>query len=521
MNDPLITLCICGKDDNYVDDFLYRIETTINYICQEIEGIKKEKHFELIIVDWASKKPMHDTLSLNSNLKSSVNFLYITENFLKDSKYNRDNIPICYALNLAIRRASGKFIFVTSADTILNDCSLLALFNICSKEIKTTFTTDKSYFTIGRKHIPWEIISQQPNPFFLKNYLERNGHELRSDFGYLRWGGGAGLIGMHRNIWELNEGLDEGIVNYGASDVEIFLRSTNKCEHIELSNLGICSYHMKHPPEKQTMASKYVKKNYNIFKNNRKPNPNWGDPDITIREYKLSSKVLLQKKTNKAPFIDDLEDKYNHISQLSIFFKKLQFDHHLNTNLIALSLCIDQFNPKTIIFEESELNLIYLFFAARFYHIPKYYIYTKRFSNIFGTITDSINFLSNICHFKGTARWFSQPGQKIIMNNDSTCIIVLGNNDCRSKIFQVLNLDKVCCLHLEFKNRSSICNNDFRFISGKNIGSVISSLSAGILIVKNHNKEQVPFEYKIKPKIDFVIKMKFRNYINSLKDLLN
>ena len=176
MTEPLITFCICGKDDNYVDDFLYRIETTINYICQEIEEIKKGKDFELIIVDWASKKPMHDTLSLNSNLKSSVNFLYITENFLKDSQYNRDNIPICYALNLAIRRASGKFIFVTSADIILNGCSLLALFNICSKEIKTTFTTEKSYFTIGRKHIPWEIISQQPNPFFLKNYLERNGH---------------------------------------------------------------------------------------------------------------------------------------------------------------------------------------------------------------------------------------------------------------------------------------------------------------------------------------------------------
>ena len=516
MAEPLITFCICGKDDNYVDDFLYRIETTINYIYQEIEEIKKGKDFELIIVDWASKKPLHDTLGLNAKFTNSVKFLYITENFLKDSPYNSDNIPICYALNLAIRRASGKFIFVTSADIILNSNSLLALFNICSKEIQTTFTTEKSYLTIGRKHIPWEIISQQPNPFFLKNYLERNGHELRSDFGYLRWGGGAGFIGMHRNIWELNEGLDEGIVNYGASDVEIFLRSTNKFEHIELSNLGICSYHMEHPPEKQSIESKYVRKNYDIFKNKKKSNPNWGDPEKTISEYKLSSKALIQKKTNKSRYKVGLGDKYNHISQLSIFFKKLNFDQRLTTNLITLSFCIDHFNPKTIIVEVSELNLIYLFFAARFYHIPKYYIHTKKFSNIFGKVTDSINFLMGVCQFKGMSRWITQSNHVTTLDDISNSIIILGENDFRSKLFQDLDLNTLCCFYVEFKNRSSFCNSDFRLISGRNIGNDISSLPAGILIVKNHTKEQVLFEYEIKPKINFVVKMKIRKFLNSL-----
>ena len=99
------------KDDNYVDDFLYRLETTINYICQEIEEIKKKEEFELIIVDWASKKPLHDTLSLNTNSKSSVNFLYITEKFLKESQYNCDNIPICYALKSRYSQSKWKVYF--------------------------------------------------------------------------------------------------------------------------------------------------------------------------------------------------------------------------------------------------------------------------------------------------------------------------------------------------------------------------------------------------------------------------
>ena len=99
------------------------------------------------------------------------------------------------------------------------------------------------------------------------------------------------------------------------------------------------------------------------------------------------------------------------------------------------------------------------------------------------------------------------------LDNISNSIFVLGKNDCRTKHFQDLNPNKVCCFYLEFKNRNSLCNSDFRFISGESIASVINSLSEGILIVKERNKEQVTFEYEIKPKIDFVIKYKF---INSL-----
>jgi hypothetical protein len=107
------------------------------------------------------------------------------------------------------------------------------------------------------------------------------------------------------------------------------------------------------------------------------------------------------------------------------------------------------------------------------------------------------------------------------LDDGSNSIIILGENDFRSKLFQDMHLNTLCCFYLEFKNRSSLCNMDFRFFSGKNIGNDINSLPAGILIVKNNIKEQLPFEYEIKPKIDFVIKMKFRKFLDSLTNLLN
>ena len=264
MNSPYFIFCICGKDDDYMPDF-YSIETTINYICGEIDAVGKRAAFEIIFVDWGSKKPIHERVDLSANFKSLVNFLYVSENYIKDTPYNCKNIPTSYALNLAIRRANGKYIFVTSADTILNASSLLSLYNICSKEINTTFDSEKAYLTIGRKHIPGKSLLTNQQHLFLKNYLERKGHELRNDFRFLKWGGSAGFIGMHRDNWQFNQGLDEDIIYYGANDVEIFLRATNHCEHIKLSNLGICSFHMEHPPDKRMKENKYNGKNYDIY----------------------------------------------------------------------------------------------------------------------------------------------------------------------------------------------------------------------------------------------------------------
>ena len=521
MTKPLISFCTFGKNDDYMPDFLYRLETSINFISDALKKLKLDKKFEIIILDWASDKPFHEILNLRKSHSDLVRFIYVSKEDLAGSKCKADKVPHATAQNISIRRAKGDYVFIGGADTILNTSSLYLLFNLCTKKYLYNFDPDKAYLSVGRRHIPWEIILHKPSVDYLQNYIERKGYDLRNDFGYLKWGGGAGFIGMHKNAWMSCQGLDEDLNNYGSADTELFLTKQNEMEHIELSSIGICSYHMEHPPENRSIESKYVRKNYNIFKNNRKKNPNWGVPKKSIKEYKLSSKALIQKKTNKAPYTVDLEDKYNHISQLPIFFKKLHVHQRLTTNLMTLSFCIDHFNPKAIIVEESELNLIYLFFAARFYHIPRYYIYTKRFSNIFGRITDSINFLTNVCQFKGISRWINEFNQETKLKNVSNSIFVLGKNDCRTKHFQDLNPNKVCCFYLEFKNRNSLCNSDFRFISGESIASVINSLSEGILIVKERNKEQVPFEYEIKPKIDFVIKMKFRKFVNSLLNFLN
>ena len=60
-------------------DFLYRLETTINFLCNSIKAIQKEDYFEIIIVDWVSKEPLSQQLDIIKCSKKLLKFLYISE----------------------------------------------------------------------------------------------------------------------------------------------------------------------------------------------------------------------------------------------------------------------------------------------------------------------------------------------------------------------------------------------------------------------------------------------------------
>ena len=59
-NEPkyLISFIFCGRNDNYLGDFKYRITTTISYLCRNLKRIGRLKDIEVIIVDWNSEIPL-------------------------------------------------------------------------------------------------------------------------------------------------------------------------------------------------------------------------------------------------------------------------------------------------------------------------------------------------------------------------------------------------------------------------------------------------------------------------------
>ena len=489
----MITFSIVARNDNYMPDFLYRINTTINYLCKEIYDIKKSDEFEIIIVDWASKSPLHETIDLDTEYKDIVSFIYVSENDLKDSPFDSKNIASSYAHNLAIRRASGKYIFTTSADTFLNANSLLALYNICSEKISTTFNSDKAYLTIGRKHIPWEIITHQPSRSFLKNYLERKGHELRNDYRYLKWGGGAGFIGMHRDIWELNQGLDEGQLYYGGNDVEIFLKTINYYEHIELSNLGICSFHMEHPPELRTSNSKYNGKNYDYFTSNRRDNNNWGQANKKFELIKAKGiffKSLEGDSFRKITLHEDIycEKKLKKLSEIKDLFENLSLSKKDIYEIMCIDKLIKKFDPGMVILQNINKDILILIYICYYFKSKEILLITKRFSKIFGRISSNIILNYDFSKHVGILNCITNDSYKFYLKEIPELLIVLGSKRKRKMLIQNLKDSHWKVIYyFPFNPQLGVKKDKIDVVDTSTLSESLSSFKSGILLLSKRN----------------------------------
>ena len=168
----LISFVLCGRNDNYLGDFKYRITTTINYLCRNVEKIGRLKDIEVIIVDWNSEIPLAQEIYIAKDINEVCKFIYVPPTIA--SKYNPDNGPfnISVATNVGIARAAGEFIFWMNADTLFSEPSLYNLFLLLDKKSNSIFDLNKTMMCVSRKDIPWQIVEKKLCLFELERYLQ-------------------------------------------------------------------------------------------------------------------------------------------------------------------------------------------------------------------------------------------------------------------------------------------------------------------------------------------------------------
>ncbi len=54
-NKKKLSIVVTARNDNYVENFLNRLEFSINYFLYNAEKLKLIKNLEFIVVDWGSK----------------------------------------------------------------------------------------------------------------------------------------------------------------------------------------------------------------------------------------------------------------------------------------------------------------------------------------------------------------------------------------------------------------------------------------------------------------------------------
>ena len=100
----LISLILCSRNDCYMGNSRWRLETSINLALLNAKKAGLLDQLEIIVSDWGSEIPLRDVLKLVPEAEGRVKLIHTPNDIAiveqKDSKF-----PEVIALNAAARRA--------------------------------------------------------------------------------------------------------------------------------------------------------------------------------------------------------------------------------------------------------------------------------------------------------------------------------------------------------------------------------------------------------------------------------
>jgi len=330
----LISFVLCGRNDNYLGDFKYRLTTTINYLCRNVKKIGRLKDIEVIIVDWNSEIPLAQEICIDKEINEACKFIYVPP--VIASEYNPNNGPfnLSVAMNVGIARADGEFILVMTADTLFSEPSLYNLFLILDKKSNATFDMNKVVMYISRKDIPWQIVEKKLCLFELERYLQLHNKSIPVKIGFPSLIGGVGAMLMNKSIWKIAQGFNENFKTWGGTDNELGLRINQFYPSIDLDYFGINAYEMRERPEEKQAIIAAANIPEIIPISIETGNLNWG-----LKNYKLEIQRAYCNQdakdnsiNNKSKIIyKDKEIILSHLAKSSIYYYILH-----NLSLIPL-----------------------------------------------------------------------------------------------------------------------------------------------------------------------------------------
>ena len=249
---PLITLILCSRNDSYMGNSKWRLETSINLALLNAKKANMLNQVEIIVADWGSDIPLSDVLVLVAESKNVVKFVHIPESLAKkeqkDSKF-----PEVIALNAAARRASGQYIGRIDNDTVVGYNFFTNFRNLHDNDANRDLILKDSFLFVERKSIPFRI-SRLSMPLvqiskFIERFKKHFKVESATDWGKEFWWSPVGIMIFHRDIWQACRGYDERLIYWGWMEGDLALRLGQKHSVIEFSNfVGHHFYHLEHYP---------------------------------------------------------------------------------------------------------------------------------------------------------------------------------------------------------------------------------------------------------------------------------
>ena len=301
MKNPLLTLILCSRNDFYMGNSRWRLETSLNLALLNAKRADFLDQLEIIVSDWGSEIPLHEILKLVPEAEGRVKFVHIPEDIAiieqKDSKF-----PEVIALNAAARRACGEYIGRIDNDTVVGEDFFRKFAKLQKNNHKNELDLKDSFLFVERRSVPFRIsrLSLNLNQIdsFIKFFKNHFRVESATDWGKEFWWSPVGIMIFHRNIWKATRGYDERLIYWGWMEGDLALRLGQKHAVVEFSKfVGNDFYHLEHYPSLTAYKDRNGpatprQKNEPVFKGlsytvNKDDWGLWQKEGITFVDYKL------------------------------------------------------------------------------------------------------------------------------------------------------------------------------------------------------------------------------------------
>jgi len=251
---PVLSLILCSRNDAYMGNSRWRLETALNYVGERVHALGREEDVEVLVTDWGSHVPLREVVALEPAAARIVSFLTVppavAHDLQKDSPF-----PEVLALNAAARRAHGDYIGRIDQDTLVGERFLNLFFELIER--KRTLgaqgaTPETAMFFANRRSIPYRFAAASPSLRCVTRFVRVFGQRLavwRANpiAGDVFWTSYVGIWLAHRNLWHECGGYDERMIYYNWMETEMICRLARKHTMVNLGELTCDDfYHLEH-----------------------------------------------------------------------------------------------------------------------------------------------------------------------------------------------------------------------------------------------------------------------------------
>jgi hypothetical protein len=248
---PLLSLIIGARNDSYMGDFKWRLNTCLNYLADSLERIGRSSDVEVVICDWGSPTALHTELDLSQAACDLTRFIVVPPEFAAMAQLDSP-FPIPIVQNVAIRRAQGTYIAQTDSDILFTPQALKALFDVIDPATPALHRVDISgtLMVASRQHVPYALQERRPSLDEMKHFLDLNGSFLHREQFIPGYATPSGMALAHRDIWRESQGYDERLIYWGWMEIDLYLRFSKRYPWIDMASLGVNLYHLEHYPNR-------------------------------------------------------------------------------------------------------------------------------------------------------------------------------------------------------------------------------------------------------------------------------